>query len=124
MSSAELVVGIGLRPGTSADRISAALREILYDSTIRCLATLDRRAGEPGLRAVAAELGVPIKSYSAAVLAAVDVPNPGSRTFAAVATSSVAEAAAVLAADGAALVVPKRIVRGVVIAATRLGDQR
>ncbi|MEU4344467.1 cobalamin biosynthesis protein [Nocardia sp. NPDC023852] len=124
MPSAELVVGIGLRPRTSADRIRAALREALGDKVIGCLATLEQRAADPGLRTVAAELGVPVMPYSAADLAMIDVPNPASRTLEAVATASVAEAAAVLAADGGPLVVRKRVVQGVVIAAARVGHPR
>ncbi|MGO4617793.1 cobalamin biosynthesis protein [Nocardia sp. 2YAB30] len=124
MPSAELVVGIGFRPRTSADRIRAALREVLGDKVIGYLATLEQRATDSGLRMVAAELGVPIRSYSAADLAMVDVPNPASRTLEAVATASVAEAAAVLGADGGPLVVRKRVVQGVVIAAARLGHPR
>ncbi|UAK29919.1 cobalamin biosynthesis protein [Nocardia asteroides] len=117
MLSAEFVVGIGLRPRTPAGTIRAALREAAGDHRIACLATLAQRGAEPGLRAVAAELGVPLRSYSAAELSAVVVPNPGSRTRSAVGTASVAEAAALLASDGGPLVLPKRVVRGVVLAA-------
>ncbi|MGK8523352.1 cobalamin biosynthesis protein [Nocardia asteroides] len=117
MPSAEVVVGVGLRPRTSAETIHAALREIMGDRSIMCLATLAQRCTEPGLVTVAAELGVPLRSYSAAELSAVAVPNPGSRARAAVGTASVAEAAALLTAGGGALVVPKRVARGVVLAA-------
>jgi cobalt-precorrin 5A hydrolase len=118
--SADVVVGIGLRPGTSAGAIRSALREGVGGYRIACLATLTQRFAEPGLRAVAAEFQVPLRSYSAAELAAVAVPNPGIRTQAAVGTASVAEAAALLAAGGGPLVIPKRVVQGVVLAAARL----
>ncbi|MFI6168368.1 cobalamin biosynthesis protein [Nocardia sp. NPDC051052] len=114
----ELAVGLGLRPGTPADRIVAVVRKVLGFNEISCLATIDRRA-EPGLIEAAAELGVPIRTYTAAELAEVPVPNPDSRTVAAVGTASVAEAAAILAAEGGILVVPKRTVHGVVIAAAQ-----
>lgn len=117
MPSAEVVVGIGLRPGTPAGTISAALREGVGEHRIVCLATVARRSMEPGLRAVAANLQVPLRSYSADELSAVAAPNPGDRTLSAVGTASVAEAAALLAADGGPLVLPKRVVRGVVLAA-------
>lgn len=116
---AELIVGLGLRPGTSADRIVVVVRKVLAFNEITCLATIDRRAGEPGLLDAAAVLGVPIRTFTAAELAAVSVPNPDSRTVAAVGTASVAEAAAILAAEGGTLVVPKRTVHGVVIAAAQ-----
>ncbi|MBF6335947.1 cobalamin biosynthesis protein [Nocardia abscessus] len=114
-----MVVGIGLRPGASADVIGAALREAVGDHRIACLATIEQRCAEPGLRAVAADLQIPLRSYSAAELAAVTVPNPGSRARSAVGTPSVAEAAALLAAEGGPLVLPKRVVHGVVVAAAR-----
>ncbi|MFR9767407.1 cobalamin biosynthesis protein [Nocardia sp. SC052] len=117
MPSAEIVVGIGLRPRTSARTIRAALHEGVGDHRIVCLATITRRSAEPGLRAVAADLRVPLRSYSADELAAVTVPNPGDRTRAAIGTASVAEAAALLAAEGGPLVLSKRVVHGVVLAA-------
>ncbi|MFE9576007.1 cobalamin biosynthesis protein [Nocardia sp. NPDC006044] len=115
----ELIVGLGLRPGTSADRIVAGVREVLAFNRISCLATIDRRAGESGLLDAAAVLGVPIRTFTAAELAEVPVPNPDSRTAAAVGTASVAEAAAVLAAGGGVLVVPKHTAHGIVVAAAR-----
>ncbi|CAM4038201.1 cobalamin biosynthesis protein [Nocardia ninae] len=116
---AELAVGLGLRSGTPADPIVAAVREMLGDNEISCLATIDRRMGEPGLRDAAAELGVAVQGYAAAELAEVPVPNPDARTSAAVGTGSVAEAAAILAAGHGTLVITKRIVAGVTIAAAQ-----
>ncbi|MEU2038469.1 cobalamin biosynthesis protein [Nocardia niwae] len=121
MLSAEVVVGIGLRPRTSARVIREALREGVGEHRIACLATITQRSAEPGLRAVAAELQVPLRSYSADELSAVAVPNPGDRTQAALGTASVAEAAALLATGGGPLVLPKRVVYGVVLAAARCG---
>ncbi|WP_194834798.1 cobalamin biosynthesis protein [Nocardia sp. XZ_19_369] len=116
---AELAVGLGLRSGTHADSIVAAVREVLGDNPISCLATIDRRMGEPGLRDAAAELGVSVQGYSAAELADVPVPNPDARIATAVGTGSVAEAAAILAAGHGTLVITKRIVAGVTIAAAQ-----
>lgn len=84
------------------------------DKPVACLATIDRRAEE--LCAAADRLGVSIRTFTAAELAQVDVPNPSSRTQDALGTVSVAEAAALLAANGP-LVIPKRTVDGIVIAA-------
>ncbi|WP_194814504.1 cobalamin biosynthesis protein [Nocardia sp. XZ_19_385] len=118
VSVADLVVGIGLRPGASAAGIRRAVREVLGNNVIHCLATIDRRAAEPGLLAVAAELGVPVRGYSAAELDLIAVPNPAGRTRDAVGTASVAEAAALLAGVGP-LVIDKQNVGGIVIAAAR-----
>ncbi|MFR9751860.1 cobalamin biosynthesis protein [Nocardia sp. 004] len=119
MSRPELAVGIGVRPGTDQDRIHAAMREVFgadIEGVISCLATVDRRAAEPGLLAVAAVLRIPIRSYPARALADVRVPNPSARTANALGTASVAEAAAVSAGRGP-LVIPKTTIHTVVLAA-------
>ncbi|WP_228002759.1 cobalamin biosynthesis protein [Nocardia australiensis] len=123
MKPAELAVGLGLRPGTPADRILSAIGEVLGDNPIGCLATLDRRAAEPGLRAAAEQLTAPILAYTAEELAQVDVPTPSSRTHSALGTASVAEAAALLAGAGR-LVVTKRTVDAIVIAAAHFAGHR
>ncbi|MFX0576700.1 cobalamin biosynthesis protein [Nocardia nepalensis] len=118
----ELAVGLGFRPGTSTQRLLGSLREVLGDKPIACLATIDRRADELGLRGAATRLDVPVRTYTAAELAQVDVPNPSARTDDALGTASVAEAAALLAAGGP-LVIPKRTVDGIVIAAALTAHQ-
>lgn len=111
-----LAVGLGLRPCPSAERILEALAEVLPGQRIACLATLDRRAAEPGPRRAAAALGVPLHGCSPDRLAGVRVPNPSPRVAAAVGIPGVAEAAALLVGGGP-LVVPRRVVAGVVVAA-------
>lgn len=118
---AELAVGLGLRPDPSAERILTVLAEAFPGERIACLATLDRRAGEPGPREAAAVLGVPLFGYSAERLARVPVPNPSDRVAAALGIPGVAEAAALLAGAGP-LLVPRRVVGGVVVAATAAHD--
>lgn len=85
------------------------------------LATIDRRAEEQGLLTAAADLGAQIRTFSAAELDRVTVPNPAGRTREAVGTASVAEAAALLAGTGP-LVFEKTTVDGIVLAATRYDD--
>ncbi|MEU1525725.1 cobalamin biosynthesis protein [Nocardia rhamnosiphila] len=113
----ELAVGLGLRPDPSAERILAVLAEAFPGQPIACLAALDSRAGEPGLREAAAVLGVPLYGYSVERLARVPVPNPSERVAAALGIPGVAEAAALLAGTGP-LLVPRQVVGGVVVAAT------
>ncbi|MGW6424689.1 cobalamin biosynthesis protein [Nocardia sp. NPDC055053] len=115
--SVELVVGLGLRPGVAGERIVVAVRDVVGDARVSCLATLDRRACETGVRAAAEELGAVVRGFTAAELAAVDVPHPSARIAEAVRTASVAEAAALLV-GGRRLTHPKRIVDSIVIAAT------
>ncbi|WP_354642772.1 cobalamin biosynthesis protein [Kitasatospora camelliae] len=122
----ELVAGIGTRRGTSAEEILRLLDRALAEAgltrdRIALLATVDAKAGEPGLRDAARVLGVPLVGHSPAALAAVAVPHPSDAVRAAVGTPSVAEAAALASAgaatgpagaavpagSGAALIVPK-----------------
>jgi len=91
--------------------IDAALRVAgLAAAEIAGLATLDRRAAEAGVRAVAGRYGWPVLAFEAARLAEVTVPNPAATVAVAAGTPSVAEAAALLAAGpGAALVLAKTV---------------
>ncbi|MFJ4650220.1 cobalamin biosynthesis protein [Nocardia sp. NPDC088792] len=115
-----LAVGVGARPGVPADAIVAAVREGMGEAVIHCLATVDRRAAEPGPAAAAAMLGVPLLVFSADELAAVPVPTPSPRTATAVGTASVAEAAALLAAGSTELAVHKRVLHGITVAAAAI----
>ncbi|WP_084654535.1 cobalamin biosynthesis protein [Nocardia altamirensis] len=110
------MIGLGLRPAMAGYRIVGAVREVLGDQPIGCLATIDRRVADPGLQHAARTLGVAVLTYSAAELAEVPVPNPAARTMEAVGTASVAEAAAILASGGGALIIAKRSIDGIVIA--------
>ncbi|MEU7088747.1 precorrin-3B C(17)-methyltransferase [Streptomyces achromogenes] len=106
-----LVVGVGASKGAPAEEvlglIEGALREAgLTARSVGRLATVDAKAGEPGIVAAAERLGVPLVTYSAEELAGVAVPNPSAAPLAAVGTPSVAEAAALL--GGGELLVPKR----------------
>ncbi|WP_053755476.1 precorrin-3B C(17)-methyltransferase [Streptomyces sp. MMG1533] len=106
-----LVVGVGASKGAPADEVlelvEAALRDAgLSARSIAELATVDAKAEEAGIVEAAERLGVPLVTYSAQELAAVDVPNPSQAPLAAVGTPSVAEAAALV--GGGELLVPKR----------------
>ncbi|WP_460700348.1 cobalamin biosynthesis protein [Nocardia thraciensis] len=109
---------MGFRSFVVGADIVGAVRDIVGDKVIRCLATVDRRAGDAGLVEAAGELGVPVVSFGAEELARVEVPNPRARTAAAIGAPSVAEAAAVLAAGGD-LVVPKQVRSGLTVAVAR-----
>ncbi|MFI6351590.1 precorrin-3B C(17)-methyltransferase [Streptomyces sp. NPDC050743] len=105
-----LVVGVGASKGAPVEEvlglIEGALREAgLSPKSVAELATVDAKAKEPGLVAAAGRLGVPLVTYSAGELAAVEVPNPSEAPLAAVGTPSVAEAAALV--RGGELLVPK-----------------
>ncbi|WP_231157393.1 precorrin-3B C(17)-methyltransferase [Streptomyces sp. CNZ748] len=106
-----LVVGVGASKGAPVEEVLAlvedALREAgLSRASVAELATVDAKAGEPGLVEAARRLGVPLVTYPAGELARVAVPNPSDAPLSAVGTPSVAEAAALV--GGGELVVPKR----------------
>jgi cobalt-precorrin 5A hydrolase/precorrin-3B C17-methyltransferase len=106
-----LVVGVGASRGAPAGEVLEGIEGALRDAGLSVdslaeLATVDAKAEEPGILAAASRLGVPLVTYSAEELAAVEVPNPSDAPLAAVGTPSVAEAAALV--RGGELLVPKR----------------
>jgi PPOX class probable F420-dependent enzyme len=130
-----MIVGVGARPGVSADEVDAliglALAEAGADrASVASLATVEARAGEPGLVEVARRHGWPVVAYPATELAAETVPNPSAATAAAVGTPSVAEAAALRAArdaggdagGGVGLLVAKRAGVAVTVAIAHCGQ--
>ncbi|MEV5339149.1 precorrin-3B C(17)-methyltransferase [Streptomyces sp. NPDC052676] len=106
-----LVVGVGASKGAPVEEVLGLVEEALRDAGLSArsvaeLATVDAKAEEPGIVGAAARLGVPLVTYAAEELAAVEVPNPSEAPLAAVGTPSVAEAAALV--RGGELLVPKR----------------
>lgn len=96
-------MGVGASKGAPADEVLGLVRDALRDAglsplSVARLATVDAKAGEPGIVAAAEQLGVPVVTYGAETLAAVAVPNPSDAPLDAVGTPSVAEAAALVAA--------------------------
>lgn len=106
-----LVVGVGACRGTPVDEVLGLVRTVLRESglaerDVAELATVDDKAGEPGLVEAARALGVPLVTHAAEVLARVAVPNPSGVPLTAFGTPSVSEAAALV--GGGHLLVPKR----------------
>ncbi|MGW5363403.1 Rv2231c family pyridoxal phosphate-dependent protein CobC [Actinopolymorpha pittospori] len=107
----KVVVGVGARRGVTVDEVVALVLAALDEAglsphSVTHLATVEAKAGEPGIVAAAARFGWPLLTHPADRLAAVDVPGPGTASLAALGTASVAEAAALVDTD--TLVVPKR----------------
>jgi cobalt-precorrin 5A hydrolase/precorrin-3B C17-methyltransferase len=102
MVPADLVVGIGCERGVSVDEVTALLDrlpELGFDpAAVGAISSLDLKADEEALLAVAGRLGVPFVTHPAAVLSTVDVPTPSEVVSAEVGTPSVAEAAALVTA--------------------------
>lgn len=119
------MLGLGARSGVPEEELAEAVEAALaaagrHRGGIAVLATLERRAAEPAIIALARRYGWQLASFPAPALAAVAVPHPSPVAVAAVRTASVAEAAALLAAGpGAALLLPKQVFPRVTIALAR-----
>ena len=125
-----LVLGVGTSRGADSERLHRLVTDTLAAGglsidAVGCVATVDRKAGEPAIVELAAALGVELRVFPAEMLAGLPVPNPSSVVEAAVGTPSVAEAAALAAAGTApTLVVEKRrSAEATVAVARRAGPQ-
>jgi cobalt-precorrin 5A hydrolase / precorrin-3B C17-methyltransferase len=119
-----LILGIGSAASVSGAEVERLIADALAEAgldaaSVAEVATIDLKAAEAGIVAQ----GWPMRTFTAAELAAVAVPNPSEVVRAEVGTPSVAEAAALLAAGpGATLVVEKhRSAMATVAVARRAG---
>jgi cobalt-precorrin 5A hydrolase len=108
-----LWVGIGCQRGVSKLAIQRAIESVFtkYNldlATIAGLATIDRKANELGLLEYCRESGRFLKIYSPERLNSVAVTDPSRLVLALIGTASVAEAAALCAAQTDILLVPKQ----------------
>lgn len=118
-----LVVGMGCNLGTSVESLEALLVDTLADAglargSVAAVTTVDAKADEAGLLALAQRWDVPMLTFPAAELARHDVPHPSEAAARAVGTPSVAEASVL--ARGAELIVPKRKTPEATVAIGRL----
>jgi len=118
-----LIVGVGASRGAPAGEIGELIDSTLAEQglaprSVRCIATAEAKADEPGLLAAAAMRGWRVVTFPASRLAAVPVPNPSEVVRRAVGTPSVAEAAA-LAEPGATLLAAKRASAHATVAVAR-----
>jgi len=121
----KIALGIGCDRGTPVATLAQALDETLAcvgasRADVAMVASIDLKADEPGLLALAATQGWQIRFEPAARLAEVPVPNPSDMVRRHTGTPSVSEAAALLASgvssssggEGGCLLVEKHRVRG------------
>jgi cobalt-precorrin 5A hydrolase/precorrin-3B C17-methyltransferase len=111
-----LWVGIGCERGTSRQLIETAIGQVCRDNqlaedAIAGIATIDLKADEVGLLELYRDRNLPLRTFGSDVLRSIHVPNPSAIVEAEVGTPSVAEAAALCAANTSSLVVPKQIFR-------------
>lgn len=111
-----LVIGIGCDRDAPLAELRALLLDCLREANvglqdIACLATIDLKADEVGIRDLARELDLPLRFFPAAELER-ETPrlaNPSEAVFRAIGCHGVAEAAALAASGPAAyLLLPKR----------------
>jgi cobalamin biosynthesis protein CbiG len=110
-ASPRLVIGAGCSLGCPPAELAALVESALagLSGAVVGVATVDRRAQEPCMLALAAAHRVTLRTHASASLAAVEVATPSDVVARHVGTPSVAEAAALLSAGpGARLAVPKR----------------
>jgi cobalt-precorrin 5A hydrolase/precorrin-3B C17-methyltransferase len=99
-----LWVGAGCERGTSKQLIETAIQQTsqthqLAESAIAGIATIDLKADEIGLVELCRQRNWPLRTFPAELLRNVPVPNPSAAVEKEVRTPSVAEAAALLAAN-------------------------
>lgn len=110
-----LSVGVGCDRNTPVETLQRALNEALLQAQadiadIAEVASIDIKADEPGLHALAQRQGWNLSFYSAEQLAKIPVPNPSETVRCHTGTPSVSEAAALM--NGGTLIVEKHKVRG------------
>lgn len=98
-----VAIGLGCDRGTAVATVLGALEAALGQAgltraEVRVLASIDAKRDELAFTELAAWGGWPLRFFSAAELAQVPVPNPSDTVLRYMATSSVSEAAALLAA--------------------------
>ena len=108
-AGARYAIGLGCDSRTPVQTLRAAVAQALAQAGVAPqqivrAASITLKENEPGLLALVAEAGWPMRFYAPAELAAVPVPNPSETVLRYTGTPSVSEAAALLAAgQGAGL---------------------
>jgi cobalt-precorrin 5A hydrolase/precorrin-3B C17-methyltransferase len=113
-----LWVGLGCERGTSRQLLEQAIGQVcqhhqLAWAAIAGIATLDLKGNEVGLVELCQQANWPLQCYSPAELNDIPVPTPSDLVNAKVGTPSVAEAAALKAAQQTTLLVTKQIIKDV-----------
>jgi cobalt-precorrin 5A hydrolase len=117
-----LVAGMGCNRGTDGGEMRDLLEQTfsanhLCLSSLRCLASVDLKADEPGLLALAESLKIKITFFTRKQLNTVaQVPTPSAMVEKHIGVQSVCEAAALLATTQGRLIVPKQKTANVTLA--------
>jgi cobalt-precorrin 5A hydrolase len=120
-----LAVGIGCNRHTPGEEILESLHRVLEQNhlspaSLKCIASIDLKSDEAGLRDLAEKLGLSLLFYAKEELGKVkDIPNPSATVKKCIGISSVCEAAALLASRQGKLIVPKQTTPNVTVAIAR-----
>jgi len=120
-----IVAGIGCNRNTPEEEIVGLIDSALTTHgismlSIDSLASIDIKHDEPGLKAAAGKLGVPIRFFSSKELNLVNsIQNPSETVRRVTGAQSVCEAAAILGAGNGPLIIPKTKTRNVTLAVAR-----
>ncbi len=120
-----IVVGIGCNSGTSAEEIENAVKKTFDEhnlsfSSIRAIATLDRKADEPGIKLFCKKNAFEILSFCPDELNSVAGVSTSKAALRATGAKAVAEPAARLGAGAKTLVIPKQKIGNVTVAAAEI----
>ncbi|MCD7888157.1 MAG: cobalamin biosynthesis protein [Clostridiales bacterium] len=120
-----LAVGIGCKKNLPSERVAEVVSDLLRRrglalESVCCLASIDLKREDAGIRRLAEQLDVPCLFYTAEELAAAEGTFPGSAFVRSVTgVDSVCDRAACLAAEGGPLLVEKTARDGVTVAVAR-----
>ncbi|MGB6069707.1 MAG: cobalamin biosynthesis protein [Rhodococcus sp. (in: high G+C Gram-positive bacteria)] len=116
-----VVVGIGARAGVDAAAVVAAISTVLQPNwRVETIASIDRKAEL--VAAVASSMGVRGVTYSAEELSSVSTPHTSRRVHDAVGSTSVAEAATLLAGSAQQLLIPRTVGGRVTVAVAAVSE--
>lgn len=116
-----LIAGIGCNSGTGAEEITRAVRDTLNEArlsffSLAAMATIDKKAAEPGLVAFCRKHHLPILAYTPEQLNGVTGVTPSPAAQKATGAQAVAEPAAILGSDQGILLVAKQRIGNVTVA--------
>jgi cobalt-precorrin 5A hydrolase/precorrin-3B C17-methyltransferase len=123
-----LILGIGCNSGTDADEIESVVSEVLDDSnlsflSVSSIATIDRKAEEPGLIAFAEKHNLNIETFTPDELNSVEGIEGSEIVFKYTGAKAVSEPAAMLASGADELLVAKQKSGNVTVAIAQIGIQ-
>ncbi len=121
-----LIAGIGCNRNTDKEEIRDFLfetleRNMLAGTSLKCIASADLKADEPGLLELAGDLDIPAEFFPREALDKVeDIKTPSAMVEKHIGVKSVCEAAAIIGANRGKLIVPKQVSGNVTVAIARI----